>query len=47
MGIGAVVHVLTRFVHPSQNIRDKYPNQEKGSRLEGCVVTGKCVKKVS
>ena len=47
MGIGAVVHVLMRFVHPSQNIRDKHPNPDKGRRLEGCVVTGKCTKKVS
>ena len=47
MGIGAVVHVLIKFMHPSQNIRDKYPNPEKGTRLEGCVVTGKCLKVVS
>ena len=47
MGIGANVHVLMRFVPPSKNIRDIYPNPEKGRRLEGYVVTGNYIKLVS
>ena len=47
MGIGANVHVLMRYVHPSKNIRDKHPKPEKGRHMEGCVVTGKCIKLVS
>ena len=47
MGISANVHVLMRFVHPSKNIRDRYPSLEKWRRLEGCVGTGKYIKLIS
>ena len=47
MGIGATVTVLTRLVHPSEHIREKYPNLEKDHRFENCVVTGRCKKKVN
>ena len=47
IGIGIIVHFLMQFVHTSKNIRDKYPNQERGCCLEGYVVTGKCIKQVS
>ena len=31
-GVGAKCHVLTRFLHPSKLVRDKYPNIDKGHR---------------
>ena len=46
MGIDAVISVLIKFVHPSAHIREKYPNPQSGDRLNGCLVTGKCIKTV-
>ena len=47
LGVGAKVTCLSKFVHPSQHIRDKYPNPVSGHRLEGCVVVRQELKKVS
>ena len=47
LGVGAKVICLSKFVHPSQHIRDKYPNPVSGHRLEGCVVVRQELKKVS
>ena len=37
MGEGAIISCLSKFLHPSQHIRDKYVNQEKGHRLDGLI----------
>ena len=47
LGVGAKVTCLSKFVHPSQHIRDKYPNPVSGHCLEGCVVVCQELKKVS
>ena len=46
-GIGAVVSVLTKFVHPSQLIRDKFPNLPNGHRLSGCITLRQEVKRIN
>jgi hypothetical protein len=38
MGVGAEITVLTRFLHPSAAIREKYINPVKGERLEKLIV---------
>ena len=47
LGVGAKVTCLSKFVHPSQHICDKYPNPVSGHCLEGCVVVRQELKKVS
>ena len=47
MGTGAVVSVLSKFVHPSKEIRDKYPVRAPTHRLEGCVVIREAVKTIN
>ena len=47
LGVGAKCSCLSRFVHPSQHIRDKYPNPVSGHRLEGCLTIRQEVKEVS
>ena len=46
-GIGAVVSVLTKFVHPSQLIRDKFPNLLNGQRLSDCITLRQEVKRIN
>ena len=40
------VYVLSRMIHPSVHIRDKYFNPVKGHRLENCFVIHQKVKKI-
>ena len=47
LGVGAKTSCLSRFIHPSEHIRNKYPNPIQGHRLEWCVVVRQEVKKVS
>eukprot|EP00934_Nitzschia_sp_Nitz4_P007490 Nitzschia sp. Nitz4//scaffold526_size3785//2112//3756//NITZ4_009261-RA/size3785-processed-gene-0.3-mRNA-1//1//CDS//3329553959//7480//frame0 len=46
MGKDAVVSILSTYLHPSEHIRNKYPNPISGHRLEGCVVIRQEVKKI-
>lgn len=46
LGKGAVVAVLGKMLHPSEHIRNKYPNMEKGFRVENLVVLRKELKKI-
>ena len=45
-GIGATGSAKARFFHPSQNIRDKWPNQHPIIRLSGVLLVGKSVHRV-
>ena len=47
MGVGAVVKVLQRYIHPSAELRAKYDNLGKGDWLCGCVVLKKDQKVVN
>jgi hypothetical protein len=47
LGVGAVVSSLARFVHPSEYIREAFPNMEHKHRLHGCLVVRMEVKKVT
>ena len=47
LGVRAKVICLSKFVHPSQHICDKYPNPVSGHCLERCVVVCQELKKVS
>ena len=44
-GIGAVGSAMARFFHPSQKIREKWPNEER-RRLAGVLVTGEGIRRV-
>ena len=44
-GKGAVVSSLIRFIHPSEYIRNKFPNAVNGQRLDGCITVRQEVKK--
>ena len=46
-GKGATVSCLIKFLHPSQLIRNTYPNPENGQRLEGCLTIRQEVKKIN
>ena len=46
-GIGAKGSAKARFFHPSQNIRDKWPNQHRTIQLEDVLVVGKAIHRVS
>ena len=46
-GVGAIVLALLRFIHPSEHIRNKFPNVVQGQRLENCETICQEVKKVS
>ena len=46
MGKGAIVSVMTKYLHPSKLIRDKFPNSTASLRLEGLVVVGEEEQKV-
>jgi hypothetical protein len=41
LGIDASGLVLLKYVHPSQYVRDRYPNMLPQQKLENCIVTGK------
>ena len=47
LGVRAKCSCLSRFVHPSQHKRNKYPNPVSGHRLEGCLTIHQEVKNVS
>ena len=47
LGVRAKCSCLSWFMHPSQHIRDKYPNPVSGHCLEGCLTIRQEVKKVS
>ena len=40
-GVGAVGSGIARFFHPSQRIREKWPNEHQKLRVRGVVITGK------
>ena len=37
-GVGDVVSVMSKFVHPRKPIFDKYPNRPKSHKLQGVVL---------
>ena len=47
VGVRAKVPCLSKFLHPSKHIRNKYPNPVSGHHLEGCIVVQQEVKRVS
>ena len=47
MGTGAVLSVMSKFVHPSKVIRDKYPVRAPIHGLEGCVVIREALKTIN
>jgi len=47
MGVGAAVSIRVRYLHPSLVIRNFYPNQQHGQRLENCRVIRQEVKKIN
>lgn len=47
MGKGAEVTCLTKYLHPSEHIRNKHPNLQSGHRTEGCIVLRQEIKKVN
>jgi hypothetical protein len=47
MGRGAEVSCLTKYLHPSEHIRNKHPNLQSGHRTEGCIVLRQETKKVN
>ena len=47
LGVGAKTSCLSKFLHPSEQIRNKYPNPVAGHRLEGCVVVRQEMKSMS
>ena len=46
-GKGAIVSAFSRFIHPSEHIRNKCPNPVHSHRLAGCVTLQQQVKKVN
>ena len=46
-GKGAIVSALSRFIHPSQHIRNKFPNPVHSHWLVDCVTLQQEVKKVN
>ena len=47
LGVRVKVSCLSRLIHPSQHIKDKYPNPVTVYRLEGCITICQEVKNVS
>ena len=43
-GKGATVSCLIKFIHPSQLIRNKYPNPASGQRLQGYITVHQEIK---
>ena len=46
-GIGATVSCLTKFLHPSELIQNKFPNPVNGQRLDGCITVHEELKKIN
>ena len=46
-GVGASVKVLLKFLHPSELVRNKYPNLQSGQQLEGCTTIHQEVKRIN
>ena len=46
-GEGGTVSCLIKFLHPSQLIRNKFPNPTSGQRLEGCITVRQEVKRIN
>ena len=46
-GKGGTVSCLIKFLHPSQLIRNKFPNPTSGQRLEGCITVCQEVKGIN
>ena len=46
-GKGAIVSALSRFIHPSEHIRSKFPNPVHSHWLVGCFTLRQEVKKVN
>ena len=44
--VGVVVLALIRFIHPSEHIRQKFPNPVTGQRLSDCETVWQELKKV-
>ena len=47
LGKGAIISALLKFLHPSELIRNKFPNPVHGYRLSGCIALRQEVKKVN
>jgi hypothetical protein len=47
MGVGAVVSALSRLLHPSAVIREKYVNPQKGHRVENLLVIRRESRKIN
>ena len=47
MGLGAKVSVFMKYLHPSEHIRQRFPNAEKNHHLTGCIIKGKDEKTVN
>ena len=47
LGKGAIISALLKFLHPSELIRNKFPNPVHGHRLSGCIALRQEVKKVN
>ena len=45
-GVGAIVLALIHFIHPSEHIRQKFPNPVTGQRLSDCETIQQELKKV-
>ena len=46
-GVGATCSVLIRFLHPRQQVVDRYPNASFSDRLDGLIAQRRILKKVS
>ena len=46
-GVGATVSCLIKFLHPSELIRNKFPNPVNGQRLDGCITVCQELKKIN
>ena len=46
-GKGAIVSSLIQFIHPSEYIRNKFPNAVNGKRLDSCITVCQEVKKIN
>ena len=47
IGTGAIISILSNFMHLSKEIRDKYPVRAPTHQLEGCVVIRKALKTIN
>ena len=46
-GKGAIVSSLIRFIHPSEYIRNKFPNAVNGQQLDSCITIHQEVKEIN